>query len=269
MKAVTVSNWLLLILSLAIFMVVTGCSATKPFQPSKCIEQNSRDSGTDAANQRCIPPPIMEMLPFLGTMTAESDQVVLVSNTDPKSFRAKIYLLEKHNKGWRLVFAPIDAVIGKNGFAAPGEKREGDNKVPAGIYPLKRTFGYGQSVKTKMPYQQVTDEDIWVDDVNSADYNKLITKNKSVSTTYEKMKRDDNLYRYGIVVEYNTKPIIKGYGSAIFFHVWGGPYIPTVGCIAMPEEQILRLFEWLDPSKNPIAILGTEDMLRVLLNGSV
>ncbi|MGD0844336.1 MAG: L,D-transpeptidase family protein [Geobacteraceae bacterium] len=264
MESGNLTSLLRYLLSLAI-IVVTGCTTTKAFNVTECIDQNSGGFGSEVCLQCRIPPQIREMLPSLSLKAKESGQVVLVSNTNMTSFSAKIYLLEKSIKGWQLVSAPIDAVIGKSGFALPGEKREGDGKAPSGIYLLKRTFGYGQSVETRMSYQQVTAEDIWVDDVKSEDYNKLVKKTQTVPASYEKMKRGDNLYHYGIVVEYNTNPVIKGYGSAVFFHVWGGPSVPTVGCIAMSEDHILRLLGWLDPSKNPIAVMGTEEMLKSLL----
>ena len=43
---------------------------------------------------------------------------------------------------WKMAFEPFNAVIGKNGFATAGEKREGDGKTPSGIFALQMTFGY-------------------------------------------------------------------------------------------------------------------------------
>jgi L,D-peptidoglycan transpeptidase YkuD (ErfK/YbiS/YcfS/YnhG family) len=64
-----------------------------------------------------------------------------------------VHTLEKDHDGWRLISGPMEATIGKNGFALPGEKREGDGKTPSGIFSLKRTFGYDKTVKTKMPFR--------------------------------------------------------------------------------------------------------------------
>ncbi len=190
----------------------------------------------------------------------KSYQVILV--TTSKSFffsEQKVYTMEKINNQWKSVFEPFDAVIGKNGFAELGEKREGDGKTPSGIYPLKITFGYDESIKTKMPYRQALAGDLWVDDVNADDYNRWVKKEKTQAKSYEKMKRDDNFYKYGIVIEYNTKPVIKGYGSAIFFHVWGGENITTEGCVAVSEESIIKILEWLDPKAEPLIIMGIEE----------
>ena len=190
----------------------------------------------------------------------KSSQVILVATN--KSFfftEQKVHTLEKHAGIWKPAFEPFSAVVGRNGFALPGEKREGDGKTPSGIYPLKMTFGYDESIKTKMPYRQALADDIWVDDVNADDYNRWIKKGATQAKSYEKMKRDDNLYKYGIVIEYNTSPVIKGYGSAIFFHVWRGENVTTAGCVAVSEENIIKILEWLDPKAEPLIIMGIED----------
>jgi D-alanyl-D-alanine dipeptidase len=75
------------------------------------------------------------------------------------------------------------------------------------------------------------------------------------------MKRDDDQYKYGVVIEYNMHPIVKGKGSAIFLHVWKSGD-STLGCVSMSEEMILSILGWLDPAKKPLIIMGTESELR-------
>jgi L,D-peptidoglycan transpeptidase YkuD (ErfK/YbiS/YcfS/YnhG family) len=190
----------------------------------------------------------------------KSRQVLLVT-TDTSFFftEQKIYVAEKQAGKWVIILEPFNAVIGKNGFALSGEKREGDGKTPSGIYSLKMTFGYDESIKTKMPYRQALADDLWIDDVNADDYNRWVKKGATQAKSYEKMKRDDNLYKYGIVIEYNTNPVVKGLGSAIFFHVWGGADITTEGCVAVSEENIIKILEWLDQKAEPLIIMGIED----------
>ena len=67
-----------------------------------------------------------------------------------------VYAVEKRHDRWKWVSGPMEAEIGKNGFAPPGEKREGDGKTPSGTFSLKRTFGYDKTAKTKMPYRQAS-----------------------------------------------------------------------------------------------------------------
>lgn len=187
----------------------------------------------------------------------ESAQILLVvDNSSFLSTKTNVYTMEKRGDKWQIAFEPFNAVIGRNGFASTGEKREGDGKTPSGIYSLKITFGYDATIGTKMPYRQALADDIWVDDPNADDYNRWVKKPETHAASYEIMKRDDNLYKYGIVIEYNTSPIIKGNGSAIFLHVWKEDGIPTAGCVAVSEENIIKIIGWLDPAASPLIITG-------------
>lgn len=205
----------------------------------------------------------LDMKTFLAAQEnkiGESTQILLViDNSSFFSTKTNIYTMEKHGDKWQMAFEPLDAVIGRNGFAPTGEKREGDGKTPSGIYPLKTTFGYDATIGTKMSYRQALADDIWVDDANADDYNRWVKKTETHAASYEIMKREDNLYKYGIVIEYNTDPIIKGNGSAIFLHIWNAEGIPTAGCVAVSEEDIIKILNWLDPAASPLIITGIKN----------
>jgi L,D-peptidoglycan transpeptidase YkuD (ErfK/YbiS/YcfS/YnhG family) len=113
-----------------------------------------------------------------------------------------------------------------------------------------------------MPYRQVTSDDLWVDDINADDYNRWVTRGATRASSFEVMRRKDDLYKYGIVVEYNTNPVIKSYGSAIFIHIWRGKGKPTAGCVALSEEDIIRILRWLNPAARPLVVMGTETVME-------
>jgi L,D-peptidoglycan transpeptidase YkuD (ErfK/YbiS/YcfS/YnhG family) len=193
----------------------------------------------------------------------ESAQIILVVDNSSFFFtRITLYAMEKRGDKWQMAFEPLDAVIGKNGFAPAGEKKEGDGKTPSGIYPLRMTFGYDATIGTKMPYRKALADDIWVDDPNADDYNRWVKKTETRAASYERMRRDDDLYKYGIVIDYNTSPIIKGNGSAIFLHIWKAEGIPTAGCVAVSEEDIIKILGWLDPAASPLIIMGAIPFLN-------
>lgn len=187
----------------------------------------------------------------------QSSQVILVRNMQSSFVSVQVIPLERREGSWRSPFLVMEGVIGKNGFAPPGEKREGDGRTPSGIFPLGTVFGYEPSLLTLMPYRQVTVDDLWVDDVHAADYNRLVKRGSTRASSFEVMKRDDDLYKYGIVIGYNTDPVIKGDGSAIFIHLWRGRGTPTEGCIALSEEDLMRILRWLNPEAKPLAVMGT------------
>ena len=204
-------------------------------------------------------PVIQKCISRNAAQIGESRQLVFATNNDYSSFQVTIRLMEKNNGGWQLAFPAFKGSIGKKGFAPIGGKREGDAKSPSGIYPFGTAFGYSQSIATRMPYREATDEDYWIDDVDSEDYNKWI-KGKPQKMSWERMKREDDRYKYGLVIEYNTNPVVKGVGSAIFLHVWKDGQA-TTGCVAMPEERVLEILAWLDAAKKPLIVMGVEDEL--------
>ena len=170
-----------------------------------------------------------------------------------------VYAMEKQNGVWTEVFDPMPAVIGRNGFARLPEKREGDGRTPSGLYRLGTAFGYAESVETRMPYRQALTDDLWVDDPEAPDYNRWAKLHETRSASYEKMKRDDDQYKYGLVIEYNTHPAVPGLGSAIFLHVREKRGAPTSGCVAVSEEDLLKILGWLHPAAAPVIWINPDE----------
>jgi len=180
-------------------------------------------------------------------------QAIIVHPVKKGSYQASLSTWQRQGAAWhRLYF--VSAVIGRNGLAAVGEKKEGDVKTPSGRYLLGPAFGYEPAIVTGLQYRQAGNLDFWVDDVHSLQYNQWVNKTP-VAGSFEKMRRRDNLYQYGIVIGYNTDPIIPGNGSAIFMHVWRGFNFPTAGCVALNERYLRRILRWLNRQYQPVIIL--------------
>jgi D-alanyl-D-alanine dipeptidase len=139
-------------------------------------------------------------------------------------------------------------------------KKEGDGKAPAGVFRLSKAFGYAPQEQDgwKMPYVPLTSSIQCVDDTDSKFYNTLVDASKISpdwgSHENEQMRRSDDLYRWGILVDHNANPPVAGNGSCIFMHIWRGPGQPTVGCTAMPQSDLETLIGWLDPERKPILV---------------
>lgn len=195
--------------------------------------------------------------------SAANRQIVLVQNATAEAVPVVIRAFEKHDGAWRAEFPDMDGSGAKNGFAPYDMKTEGDGRAPTGIFDLVATFGYHETAQTLMPYKQSTDRDFWIDGVSSENYNKWLSLPEGIrpGVSHERLRRDDHLYEYLIVVDYNSNPVVKNKGSAIFMHVERAPGVATVGCIATSVENMQALFDWLDPAKSPIIIMGTESDL--------
>ena len=190
-----------------------------------------------------------------------AQQIILVVANDMNSSQAKLECFEDGHK----LFDTINVNLGFNGLAwglgavempkktAAGlMKKEGDKRAPAGIFSLTEAFGYSQRSDTKLPYLHATKSLICVDDVNAANYNKIVTVQGN-EKSFEYMKRSDELYKYGVVVGHNMQAK-RGYGSCIFLHIQRDEKSPTLGCTSMKESDIKKIVQWLDKDKNPILI---------------
>ena len=126
--------------------------------------------------------------------------------------------------------------IGKNGLKK--NKLEGDNCTPVGTFSLGPVYFRKDRVDkpiTKLKTLKISKQMGWCDDPNNINYNKEIKLNKKIKA--EKLYRKDKIYDIIIVINYNTRRIIKNKGSAIFIHVTSN-YKPTKGCVALSLNDI-------------------------------
>lgn len=189
------------------------------------------------------------------------DQLLVVYNYKVESYSASFVALEKKGGKWVLKLDPVEVSIGKNGFAPVLSKREGDGKSPTGIFRLGKLYTYEKQLNTRLEYQQTTADDKWIDDPNSKDYNTYV-RGATTAKSYENLLLNNDAYKYCMVIEYNTSPIIKGKGSAIFFHLGVKKSYYTAGCVAIDEENMNLVVNWLDPKLNPTIIMGNLNDLK-------
>ncbi|HPR28017.1 MAG: L,D-transpeptidase family protein [Chitinophagales bacterium] len=193
---------------------------------------------------------------------AHCSQVLLVETETELDSLATLFCLERTGRQWKILDS-MTVMVGRKGLAADPvqlpmgysrTKQEGDKCSPAGSYALLFAFGYAPDADTRMPYRQMTDEDICVDDSLSGAYNLPSKRTAASYLSAEDMRRSDDLYSKGIWVGYNTDPVMPGYGSCIFMHIWKDQGYPTAGCTAMSAEDMQQLFGWLDPVANPMLV---------------
>ncbi|STY29267.1 Uncharacterized protein conserved in bacteria [Legionella wadsworthii] len=164
-----------------------------------------------------------------------------------KGFNAELTACKKQGQSWKKVWNSFPSVVGESGIAPVGEKKEGDMRTPAGLYPLGDAFGT-KPLALKMDFKYITPEDKYIDDIAHSEYNTWV-KGKTSAKNYESMFID--VYKMGIIVNYNMNPVIPGAGSAIFIHLWRSYHTGTYGCIALKEAHLAKLLHWLDKQQNP------------------
>lgn len=195
-------------------------------------------------------------------------QVLFVTTPTATAIQGTMYLCERKNtrKAWKIKDS-FAVVVGKAGLAKDAnaklaatdnlpQKKEGDGKSPAGVFPLGDVFSYHNINHLHMPFKQVDTLCHCVDDPSSVYYNTLIVADtaKQSYNSFEYMKRKDDFYEYGVWVLYNSNPAKAGNGSCIFIHIWKDENSGTSGCTAMSKEYIIELIHWLDKKKNPVLL---------------
>jgi len=194
---------------------------------------------------------------FIFTAFAQAggcEQLVVIVANELNSTTASLQRYEKAGE-WHKIGDTVAVTLGRSGLGWEGvrqpQKREGDGRSPAGVFDIGSTFGYSVETNSTMPYLHAHEKLICVDDVDDRFYNKMALYNPSMPPkSFENMRRNDDLYRHGAVIEYNRLGE-KGRGSCIFFHLNRPDYRPTSGCSALDEKPLLEMLRWLDPAKNP------------------
>lgn len=194
------------------------------------------------------------------------NQLVLVLGNSQSELQAQVCCFEKKQGKWHRVLGLFEAVIGKNGLAWDPHfahqksdssfiKKEGDLKTPMGIFPIRSLFGHeSKSFQTheQMPYRHFTSQLEGVDDSNSPFYNQIVdTAIHKVSWTSSEKLGKISVYRYGAIVGYNDSPAKANEGSFIFFHIWKSFDQGTAGCVALDENELLKILNWLNLDYKP------------------
>jgi len=181
-------------------------------------------------------------------------QLVLVVSNDMNATTAILQRYEK-KAFWAQVGENVSVTLGRSGLGysttSMPQKNEGDGRSPLGLFDIGSTFGYSSQSNSSMPYYHADEKLICVDDASDRFYNKMaLLDTRNPPKSFEVMRRTDEVYRYGAVIEYNREGV-AGRGSCIFFHLNSVEKKPTSGCTAMDEKPLLEMLQWLDPSKGP------------------
>ena len=91
----------------------------------------------------------------------------------------------------------------------------------------------------------------WCNDSRSKKYNQEISFPFKYGA--EKLYIKDKIYDLFINIKYNSCPVIKDKGSAIFLHIADSKYQPTKGCIAISKNDFLKILPLIN-NKTKISI---------------
>ena len=230
----------------------TAAAATEnDFTVSGSVPRQTEAASTQAA-PAAVPESLQNALANSG-YTAETlaekgvGQLVVVIS---QGSAARISLYENTGAGWT-----EDAALNCSGFigaqGAVTEMSEQVSGTPVGLYSIGEAFyQYNQPV-TGLNTFAITEDTYWVDDPDSAYYNRRVIGAENRDWNSAEHMMDIEGYKYGFVIDYNTAAEYNK-GSAIFFHIG---YTPTQGCVAASEDMVLAYLAKLSADRNPYILV--------------
>ena len=214
--------------------------------------------------------------------TFDSKQIIVVVTPTATAQSGLLRAYEwSASKAWQPLTNWTKVKLGRNGMAWGAglqqenmmdtlRKKEGDGKAPQGIFRVTHAFGYAEkpNPKWRMLYLNTNSNLLCIDDSKSKYYNQIVAKKAQQDwDSSEQMRREDGLYEYGLLVDYNKLTVAqtpetaatKQGGSCIFMHIQKPNDLPTAGCTAMSRTDIVGLIGVLDATKKPILVQATSE----------
>ena len=154
--------------------------------------------------------------------------------------KAALFMYEKDEENNWTEGLCCPAYTGSNGI---DKQKEGDRRTPTGDFPITHAFGIKDDPGSQIEYLKVTKDHYWCADEY---YNQLVDVGQQKHRCRGEHLIDyTKQYAYAMNIGYNTEGV-DGKGSAIFLHCFG--YCDyTLGCIAVSEENMIKLLQTCKP----------------------
>jgi L,D-peptidoglycan transpeptidase YkuD (ErfK/YbiS/YcfS/YnhG family) len=131
-------------------------------------------------------------------------------------------------------------LIGRSGRTH--RKREGDGASPVGMFDLTLGFYRGDRVLRPAAHlgtRPIRKTDGWCEVPGSAFYNCHVRL--PFRDGHETMWREDGAYDVVFATSHNQRPRVRGFGSAIFFHLTRDGANATAGCVAVSLGDMRKI----------------------------
>ena len=160
----------------------------------------------------------------------------------PRLTRLRVFAsVRDRRKGFLIAGgAAFPCALGRSGIGTL--KREGDGRTPRAALPLRSVLFRADRIgrpHTLLPLRIISPRDAWCDDTGDRRYNRLI--DRPPGKAEERLTRDDPLYDVIVELGWNDAPVIRGRGSAIFWHLARPGFTPTAGCVAVEGHVFAKV----------------------------
>jgi L,D-peptidoglycan transpeptidase YkuD (ErfK/YbiS/YcfS/YnhG family) len=195
--------------------------------------------------------------------TGRASQLISVAADAARTTVATVELWQRTGRCWQPAGGPWMGRIGANGFS--DHHREGDETTPTGFYAIGPVvYGNAPNPGAREPYHLLVCGDWWDEDPSSSAYNTFEHVPCGDAPAFgggsEALWTETAAYPSFAVVEYNTRPVVLGAGSAIFIHADIGT--ATNGCVSIPVADLDGLLRWLNPEDSPAIVMGPGAEIR-------
>ncbi len=136
--------------------------------------------------------------------------------------------------------AVFPCALGRGGIVVI--KREGDGGTPRANLPLRSLLYRAERLprlRCLLPVRAIGPRDAWCDDPADRRYNRLI--DRPPGQAEERLRREDHLYDVIVELGWNDAPVVRGRGSAIFWHLARPGFTPTAGCVAVERGVFAKV----------------------------
>ena len=168
--------------------------------------------------------------------------------------------LVQEQQGTLVTLFSCEAAIGRNGIT--DSPAEGDGKTPAGTFPVLFCYGIDQP-QTGIPFVQLTQDNVWVDDSDSEYYNCLTTKEKAGNASYEDTYSQFTRGYYSCNIFFANNgdghtpgSATPGKGSVRVLEGYLKSLEPTSGDIKISSQNMTTLLGLLDERYDPVVIVS-------------
>lgn len=150
-------------------------------------------------------------------------------------------------------------IIGRTGRRF--QKREGDSASPIGVWKLEKMFlrrDQLRLLRSGLSANQIHKNMGWCDDPKSFQYNRPV--NLPHRANHEDLFRTDNAYDILVTTNHNQRPRVRGFGSAIFFHLTRNDSRVTAGCVAVSKHDMQLILADCGPRTKLVIWPATGDL---------
>ena len=189
-----------------------------------------------------------------------TSQVITVNRT--RSWHARVTFWRRTSAGWQAVLRSGNGRIGYGGLVVGTKRQQGTGTTPLGSYRLLGSFGtHPRASGWDLAYRKIRPGDYWVEDNQSAYYNRYRNKSqggfrwwlKSGENTSERLADFPTQYEYAVNTAFNREQV-RHRGAGIFLHVNGRG--ATAGCVSAPRAFLRSAMVRLDPARVPVIAIG-------------